>query len=346
VASHVLPFDDPSRKRRLVKVLTWIVGVAVVLVVLDLAGVDIGGWFSRLWHALRDIPPGYLISGWALQTGQAALTALAWWYILRAGFPDATLRYRAVLAAYATGVALNGFLPANVGTVVTLLMFVALIPNSTFSGVLGGAGVQKLFFVVASVCIYVYLFASVQGSFATQLGGPHDHPVRSIILAAAAVIAVVVVGRLFWPKLSRMWERAKEGGAILASPRDYLVRVAAPSFGALVCKLGVIALFLAGYGLVVSFHSVMAVFGGNSLAGSIAVTPGGVGVNQAANVVALSRVTDAASANAYSLGQQIAITAWNVVLAVLLVAWAFGWHGGKALVEQTYHDAKARMAER
>jgi hypothetical protein len=35
---------------------------------------------------------------------------------------------------------LNGFLPANIGTFVMLLMFVALVPGSSFSGVLGGIG--------------------------------------------------------------------------------------------------------------------------------------------------------------------------------------------------------------
>ena len=55
------------------------------------------------------------------------------------------------------------------------------------------------------------------------------------------------------------------------------------------------------------------------------MTPGGVGVNQAANVAALSGVTDAATATAYSLGQQLAVTAWNIAFAIVLVVWAFGW---------------------
>ena len=47
------------------------------------------------------------------------------------------MRYRDILAAYAAGVAMNGFLPANIGTIVSLLMYVALIRGSTFAGVLG-----------------------------------------------------------------------------------------------------------------------------------------------------------------------------------------------------------------
>ena len=77
----------------------------------------------------------------------------------------------------------------------------------------------------------------------------------------------------------------------------------------------------------------------------MSVTPGGVGVNQAANVAALDDVTDAATATAYSLGQQLAVTAWNIVFAVALVLWAFGWAGGKVLVEQSYADAKVKVAD-
>ena len=123
------------------------------------------------------------------------------------------------------------------------------------------------------------------------------------------------------------------------------MRVALPSFGAWLAKLGVIAVFLAGYGITVTFHTVMAVTGGNSIANTVSVTPGGVGVNQAANVAALDGVTDAATATAYSLGQQLAITAWNIVFALVLVVWAFGWTGGKMLVEQSYADAKVKVAE-
>ena len=150
---------------------------------------------------------------------------------------------------------------------------------------------------------------------------------------------------MFWSKLRGLWEKAKQGGAILARPRDYFVRVALPSFVAWVAKLGVIAVFLAGYGITVSFHTVMSVAGGNSIANTVAVTPGGVGVNQAANVASLDSVTDAATATAYSLGQQLAITAWNIAFALVIVLWAFGWTGGKVLVEQSYADAKTKVAD-
>jgi hypothetical protein len=75
------------------------------------------------------------------------------------------------------------------------------------------------------------------------------------------------------------------------------------------------------------------------------VTPGGVGVNQAFNVASLNGVTDSTTATAYSVAQQLVTTAWNILFAIVLVAWAFGWSGGKKLVGDSYTDAKAKAAD-
>jgi uncharacterized membrane protein YbhN (UPF0104 family) len=342
---RALPFGDPSRPRRLGKVVAWLAGIVLVVVVLNLLGVEVREWLSSVWDALTEISAQYLIAGWAVQTVQTTLTALAWYFILRAGFPRGPISYLQVLAAYAAGVALNGFLPANIGTFVMLLMFVAMIPGSNFPGVLGGMVVQKIFFTAVGTFVYLYLFLSVSGSFELQLGFPHDHPGLTVLILAGGAFLLVLLGRIFWRKLQGLWAKAKQGGAILARPRDYFLKVFLPSLGAWLAKLGVTAIFLAGYSIPVTFHSIMAVIGGNSLANTVSATPGGVGINQAVNTIALDDYTDAATATAYSLGQQLAVTAFNIVFATVLVVWAFGWTGGKLLVRQSYDDAKLKVAD-
>jgi uncharacterized membrane protein YbhN (UPF0104 family) len=280
-----------------------------------------------------------------VQAIQTTLTALAWYFILRAGFPYAQISYLQVLAAYAAGVALNGFLPANLGTVVMLLMFVAMIPGAGLAGVLGGMVVQKIFFTVMGTLVYLYLFLSVAGSFELQLNFFHDHPGLTVLILAGGAFFVVLLVRIFWRKLEGLWKQAKQGGVILSRPRDYIVQVLLPSAGAWLAKVGVTAIFMAGYSIPVTFHSVMSVIGGNSLANTVSATPGGIGVNQAVNSAALRDVTDTATATAYSLGQQLSITAFNIVFGMVLVVWAFGWSGGKLLVTQSYADAKTTVAE-
>jgi uncharacterized membrane protein YbhN (UPF0104 family) len=276
---------------------------------------------------------------------QTTLTALAWFFILQAAYPEGGTRYRDILAAYAAGVAMNGFLPANIGTFASLLMYVALIRGATFSGVLGGMVVQKIFFTVAGTAVYLYLFLSVPGSFSLQLGGISDHPVLTVVIIVGGAFLLFVLGRIFWNKLKGLWENAKQGGAILARPRDYFLKVALPSLGAWLAKCGVTAIFLAAYSIPVTIHSVMSVIGGNSLANTVSATPGGVGVNQAVNSIALSGVTDASTATNYSLGQQLIVTAWNVLFGVVVVVWAFGVTGGRSLVTESYEGAKEKVAE-
>lgn len=77
-------------------------------------------------------------------------------------------------------------------------------------------------------------------------------------------------------------------------------------------------------GIPITFHNVATVTASNSISNSVSATPGGVGVTQAMNTAALSGSTDAA----YSISQQLVTSAWNVLLAVVLVPWVFGWSGG------------------
>jgi uncharacterized membrane protein YbhN (UPF0104 family) len=116
--------------------------------------------------------------------------------------------------------------------------------------------------------------------------------------------------------------------------------------GAWLAKLGVTGVFLAAYGIPVTFHTIMSVTGGNSLANLASVTPGAVGITQAVSTASLSKVADPTTATAYSLGQQLVTTAWNELFAIGLLVWAFGWTGGRELVRQSYAKAKAETEQR
>ena len=281
---------------------------------------------------------------------QTSLTALSWLFILRAAYPAVTIGFRPILASYAISVAMNNVLPANMGTFALLLMFVALIPGATFPGIFAGYLVQKIFFTVIGAFVYLYLFLSVpemnvEGSNSPNWDWFGDHLAFTILMLAGGAFLVVLAARVFWKQVKKLWEKAKVGGAILQRPREYFLKVFLPSFGGWLAKLGVIAVFLAAYGIPVTFASIMHVVGSNSIANTVSVTPGGVGVNQAMNVVALQDYADADTATAYSIGQQLVTTAWNMAFAIGLAVWVFGWTGGKALVTESYTGAKDKVAE-
>ena len=132
---------------------------------------------------------------------------------------------------------------------------------------------------------------------------------------------------------------------ILAKPSAYILRVFLPSLLAWIASLGVMCVFLYAYNIPISFHTLMRICGGNSIANVTSVTPGGAGVTQAFNVASLNGITSAANATAYSVAQQLVTTAWNIVFGIIMMAWAFGWSGGESLVRSSYTQAKQKTAE-
>jgi len=336
--------EAPKSRLRLKRVLVGALIVVVIGAAANLLGWDIRGWFSELWDTISEISVGYLIAGVALKTVQTSLTALGWYYILRFAYADA-VRWRDIWASYAAAVALNGILPANLGTLVMLLMFTAIIAAATFASILGAYAVQKIFFTVIGIFIYLYLFLSVGGSFDIKFEFVHTHPWAVVVFLGGGALLLYLLIRRIWPRVVLWWEDAKEGGGILAHPRSYFARVFLPSFLAWVASLGVMAVFLAAYDIPVSFHTLMRICGGNSIANVTSVTPGGAGVTQAFNVASLNGVTDATTATAYSVAQQLVTTTWNIILGIVLVVWAFGWSGGKSLVGDSYAEAKQKAAE-
>jgi hypothetical protein len=47
----------------------------------------------------------------------------------------------------------------------------------------------------------------------------------------------------------------------------------------------------------------------------------------------------------YSTAQQLITTAWNQLVAIVLVVVVFGWTGGRQLVGGAYTDAKVQVAQ-
>ena len=341
--------DQPSPgHRRALRIAAWLVGTVVFLALLRLAGVDVWGWLTNLWDSVKEISAGYVILGCIFQGLQTTLTALGWYGILRYAYPGG-VTFMPVLASYAAGVALNNFLPANIGTLVTLLMYVAVVEGATFPGILAGYVVQKIFYLVIGTLIYVYLFLEVAGSINFQFGDDwgkiSSHLGLTLIIVGGGIFLLVLLMRVFWAWVKKMWAKAKQGAAILGDLHAYVRLVLLPQMGGYAAKVGVIIVFLAAYGIPVTFGSVMSVLGSNQLANILSFTPGGVGINQAFNTYALTSYTDSTTATAYSVSQQLITTAFNVVFAIVLICVVFGWSGGSKLVKDSYSDAKEQAKE-
>ncbi len=335
----------PSPAHRLARIATWVGGVAVLVFVLDLLGIPVGDWLADLFDRVAEVPLWAVLAGVVLETAQTSLAALAWFGILRAALPEAGVPYRLVLACYAVAVALNGFLPANIGTWVMLLMLTGLLAGASFALLFSGLIVEKIPFTILNVGLYLYLFLSVSGSFSIKLGVLADHTALVVVIAVAAVVLLVLLARVFWRKLEGVRRQAAAAAAVLRPPRRALLDLFLPELGSYAARLAIVGVFLGAYGIPVSFHNIATVTASNSISNSVSATPGGVGVTQAMNSAALSGSASAATATAYSIAQQLVISAWDVVFAVIVVSWVFGWSGGKQLVRTSYAGAKEKSRE-
>ena len=330
---------------RLGRIAAWVLGTALLVFVLDQVGVPVDDWIGKLFDKLGELPAWALVAGILLQTAQTSLAALAWVAILRAALPRAQVSFRLVLACYAAAVAMNGFLPANIGTWVMLIMFTTLLVGATFTAMLSAIAVQKIPFSIFNIAVYLYLFISISGSFSVKLGFVEDHQGLIALIAIGGVVLIALLARVFWERLEGVRRQLLAGGAILGAPRQMLLKVALPELGSYIARLAIVGVFLGAYGIPATFHNIATVTASNSISNSVSATPGGVGVTQALNTTALRGETDPQTATAYSVSQQLVTTAWNVVFAVIMVSWVFGWTGGRELVRSSYEDAKVRSRE-
>ena len=309
----------------------WVGGIALALVMLELLGVPVFDWIRQLFKEIRTVPAGAVVGGVVLETLQTVFAAIAWLTILRAAFPDRRCRSEQCWRPTPTAVALNGFSAREHRHVGDDADVRDADRGGDVRGDLLGFLVQKIPFTVLSVAVYMYLFATVPGSLSVDLGfclqasgAVHRDGARHGQQLFSSL-------RYFWNRASKLREKIKSGGAVLGQRRRFMVGVALPEVASFSARLGIVAVFLAGFSIPVTLHTIVAVTGANSVSSSLSVTPGGVGITQALNVVVLESVTSPRNATAYSVAQRPIVSAWDIVFAVALVAWVFGWSGGKQL---------------
>src|SRR3954454_20726151 len=214
--------DDDALVARLTRIAIWVIGIAALIFILDLLGVPVGDWIRQLFRKIREVPAWAVVAGGVLQSAQTTLAAVAWLTILRAAFPRVRISFRLVLASYAVSVAMNSFLPANIGTFVMLVMFTSVIARATFAAIFSAYLVQKIPFLIFNIAFYLYLFLSVSGSFSIKLSGLSNHKVLTIALAVGFGFLLVLTTRVFRRQWAKIRDQLVVGGRILGSPRRAL----------------------------------------------------------------------------------------------------------------------------
>jgi len=316
---------------------------------------DLGSSFDRFFNAAAEFFRNLSEIHWTA-FGMALLCLLAmqlarawaWRNVLRAAYPEQRIAYSPLAAAYLFGAGINAIVPARAGDVTKVFLVKRQIPDSSYPAVTSSFLVQSVF--DTSVGILVLLYAITQGLLPPLPRIP-DLPAFEISFWAenpwvlGVVAALLVVGLFYLAHhVRRFWARVKQGVVILTEPRRYMREVFAWQGIGWGFRFAAFWFFLEAFGIGGSIGNVMLVMSVQAIANVVPFTPGGAGAQQALLVATLHGPTRAAVLS-FSVGTQIAMAAWSVVLgftAMLLVFRTTDWRG---LIQQAQDERAEEEGE-
>jgi glycosyltransferase 2 family protein len=319
---------------------------------------DLASSFNHFFNAAAEFFRHLSDIGWT-QFGLALLCLLAmqlarawaWRNVLRAAYPGQRISFLRLAAAYLAGAGINAVIPAHAGDVTKVFLVKRQIPDSSYPAVTSSFLVQTVF--DTSVGLLVLAYAVTQGLLpplpqipdlpAFEISFWANHP-RTLAITVGVLLVALAVGTYYLAhRVRRFWARVRQGVVILAEPRRYLREVFAWQGVGWLFRFAAFWFFLEAFGIPGSVGNVMLVMSVQAIANIVPFTPGGAGAQQALLVATLHGPSRTAVLS-FSVGTQIAMAAWSVVLgfaAMLLVFRTTDWRG---LIKQAQDEAAQEEA--
>jgi uncharacterized protein (TIRG00374 family) len=251
----------------------------------------------------------------------------AWFNTLRAAYPHEPIRWRRILGAYVAGVGVNSILPARAGDVTKIYLAKHSIPSSTYPAVTSSFFVDSVF--DTPVGLLILLFAFTTGTLpslsilpslpAFDLAFWADHPRFALFAITAITIGLLVLYAVLSVRAVVFWNRIKQGVVILRDFKRYLRHVASWMAAGWLFRFTSFYFFLEAFNIGGSVRNVLLVMSVQALSTITPFTPGGAGAQQALLVYVFRGVAPRSAVLAYSVGQQIALAAFNVACALLAI---------------------------
>ena len=277
--------------------------------------------------------------------------AWAWRNVLHAAYPGVRISFLHLAAAYLAGAGINAIVPAHAGDVTKVFLVKRQIPGSSYPAVTSSFLVQTVFDTTAG--LLVLLYAVSQGLLpkppqlpdlpAFEISFWAEHPQVFLITTAALLLAIAITIYLLAHRVRAFWQRVRQGVVILTTPRRYLREVAAWQGVGWLLRFAAFWLFLEAFGIGGSVGDVMLVMSVQAIANIVPFTPGGAGAQQALLVATLSGPSRSAVLS-FSVGTQIAMAAWSVVLGFAAILLVFGTTDWKGLIRQAQDEAEREEA--
>jgi uncharacterized membrane protein YbhN (UPF0104 family) len=310
----------------------------------------VGSFFDRLGA----VGWGSLLIGLLAFLVYLSFRSRAFFHTLRAAYPDERIPFRRVWGAYIAAYGFNNVVPARGGDVIKLFLIKTSVPNSTYSAVGAAFFVEAVFDAVMGVFILTFAFS--QGVFpkppdfskipAFDLQFFASHPRFLLFVLTALAVGALAGFAVLSHRVRAFWVRVRQGLTILFDRRRYLREVFAWQLAGWCFRFTAFWMLLDAFHVGGSVRNVLLVLGVNAVAAVVPFTPGGAGVQQALLVKVFGGTATAATVAAYSVGQQIAIGAWTLLVGFLALVFIFRIRSfGEAIRQGREHRDAERASE-
>jgi uncharacterized membrane protein YbhN (UPF0104 family) len=277
--------------------------------------------------------------------------AWAWRNVLHASYPGERIAFTHLAAAYLAGAGINAIVPAHAGDVTKVFLVKRQIPHSSYPAVTSSFLVQTVFDTTIGVLVLFYAISRgllpplprIPDLPAFEISFWADHPRTLLIVTGAVLLAIAIVIYFLAHRVRRFWDRVKQGLVILRQPRRYMREVAAWQGLGWLCRFAAFWFFLEAFNIGGSVSSVMLVMSVQAIANIVPFTPGGAGAQQALLVATLTGPSRSAVLS-FSVGTQIAMAAWSVVLGFAAILLVFGTADWRGLIRQAEDEAASDAA--
>jgi uncharacterized membrane protein YbhN (UPF0104 family) len=276
---------------------------------------------------LASVHWGALVIALLLQLGHILCRSRAWFNVLRAAYPNERFAWRRIAGSYVAGVGVNSILPARAGDATKIYLAKQSIPNSSYPAVTSSFFVDSVFDMPVGLLVLAYAIS--QGALpsldvlpqlpAFDLAFWADNPRFLLFTLTFLAIAMLTLYAVLSVRAVVFWQRIKQGVVILSDFRRYLNEVASWMTAGWLLRFGCFWFFLEAFNIGGSVQNVLFMMGVQALATLTPFTPGGAGAQQALLVYAFRDVASRSTVLAYSVGQQIALAAFNIACALVAI---------------------------
>ncbi|OLE36087.1 MAG: hypothetical protein AUG48_08620 [Actinobacteria bacterium 13_1_20CM_3_68_9] len=309
---------------------------------------DLAASFHRFLNAaqaffanIADIAWGYLAAALLLSLALQLARAHGWANALRAAYPRRRVSETGIAASFLVGAGMNGILPAHGGDALKVVLAKRSVERSSYPTIASSYAVLAPF--DTGMGLLVVLYAITQGLLPRAPRLPHlpafeitfwaAHPEVLMLTLTLLGIGAVTLFAILSRRVESFWQRIKQGLAILGQPTRYLRDVAAWQLVGWLCRFASFWLFLEAFHVGGSVQNVLLVMSVQSISGALPFTPGGAGAQQALLVATLGGASHAVVLS-YSVGQQLAVTAWGLVIAFVALFYVFRVSDWRDLVRE------------